>query len=142
MSKKIRLLYMEGVSPLRSQTVYHAVGYAMNESTPNTIIMVSPNGPYVSIGYHQDIQKEVDLDYCEKHNLPVYRREVGGGARRVSAVHPATDGRIKSCAGHPQIKFFQRGFMRLPGVHTHAGIHQQFQHFMPHGMRGHGDLSV
>ena len=80
MSKKIRLLYMEGVSPLRSQTVYHAVGYAMKADTPNTIIMVSPNGPYVSIGYHQDIQKEVDLDYCAQHNLPVYRREVGGGA--------------------------------------------------------------
>jgi len=80
MSKKIRLLYMEGVSPLRSQTVYHAVGYAMKEDTPNTIIMVSPNGPYVSIGYHQDMQKEVDLEYCEQHNLPVYRREVGGGA--------------------------------------------------------------
>ena len=80
MSKKIRLLYMEGVSPLRSQTVYHAVAYAMKEDTPNTIIMVSPNGPYVSIGYHQDIQKEVDLDYCAAHELPVYRREVGGGA--------------------------------------------------------------
>ena len=80
MSKKIRLLYMEGVSPLRSQTVYHAVGYAMKESTPNTIIMVSPNAPYVCVGYHQDIQKEVDLDYCTAHNLPVYRREVGGGA--------------------------------------------------------------
>ena len=80
MSKKIRLLYMEGVSPLRSQTVYHAVAYAMKDDTPNTIIMVSPNGPYVSIGYHQDIQKEVDLEYCAQHNLPVYRREVGGGA--------------------------------------------------------------
>ena len=80
MSKRIRLLYMEGVSPLRSQTVYHAVGYAMKQDTPNTIIMVSPNAPYVCVGYHQDIQKEVDLDYCEKHNLPVYRREVGGGA--------------------------------------------------------------
>ena len=80
MPKKIRLLYMEGVSPLRSQTVYHAVGYAMKEDTPNTIIMVSPNSPYVSIGYHQDIQKEVDLDYCAQHHLPVYRREVGGGA--------------------------------------------------------------
>jgi lipoate-protein ligase A len=22
----------------------------------------------------------VDLDYCARHNLPVYRREVGGGA--------------------------------------------------------------
>jgi lipoate-protein ligase A len=80
MSKRIRLLYMEGVSPLRSQTVYHAVGYTMKENTPNTIIMVSPNAPYVCVGYHQDMQKEVDLDYCAAHGLPVYRREVGGGA--------------------------------------------------------------
>lgn len=80
MVKKIRLLYMEGVSPLRSQTIYHAVGYAMKQDTPNTIIMVSPNAPYVSIGYHQEMQKEVDLEYCAAHGLPVYRREVGGGA--------------------------------------------------------------
>jgi lipoate-protein ligase A len=71
---------MEGVSPVRSQTVYHAVGYAMKEDTPDTIILVSPNAPYVCIGYHQDIEKEVDLDYCTAHGLPVYRREVGGGA--------------------------------------------------------------
>ena len=80
MSKKVRLLYMEGVSPLRSQTVYHAVAYAMKDDTPNTIIMVAPNAPYVCIGYHQDMQKEVDLEYCAEHGLPVYRREVGGGA--------------------------------------------------------------
>jgi lipoate-protein ligase A len=80
MSKKIRMLYMEGVSPLRSQTVYHAVGYAMKEDTPNTIILVSPNAPYVCIGYHQEMQKEVDLEYCTANGLPVYRREVGGGA--------------------------------------------------------------
>jgi lipoate-protein ligase A len=80
MSKRIRLLYIENVSPLRSQTVYHAVGYAMKEDTPNTIIMVSPSAPYVCVGYHQDMQKEVDLDYCAANGLPVYRREVGGGA--------------------------------------------------------------
>jgi lipoate-protein ligase A len=74
------MLYMEGVSPLRSQTVYHAVAYAMKEDTPNTIIMVSPNAPYVCIGYHQEMQKEVDLEYCAANGLPVYRREVGGGA--------------------------------------------------------------
>jgi len=80
MSKKIRLLYMEGVSPLRSQTVYHAVAYAMKEDTPNTIIMVSPNAPYVCIGYHQDMQKEVDMEYVQANGLTVLRREVGGGA--------------------------------------------------------------
>jgi lipoate-protein ligase A len=52
----------------------------MKEDTPDTIILVSPNAPYVCIGYHQDIEKEVDLEYCKAHGLPVYRREVGGGA--------------------------------------------------------------
>jgi lipoate-protein ligase A len=80
MSKKVRLLYMEGVSPLRSQTVYHAVAYAMKADSPNTIIMVSPNAPYVCVGYHQDLQKEVDLEYVQANGLPVLRREVGGGA--------------------------------------------------------------
>ena len=78
--RKIRLLDLGTVSALRSQTVYHAVAHAMTEDTPDTIILVSPAEPYVCIGYHQELEKEVDLDYCRAHGLPVYRREVGGGA--------------------------------------------------------------
>ncbi len=76
----IRLLDMGKVSPVRSQTVYHAVAYAMTEETPDTIVLVSPTAPYVCIGYHQDLEREVDLEYCRAHGLPVLRREVGGGA--------------------------------------------------------------
>ena len=76
----IRLLDLGLVSPVRSQTVYHAVAHGMTEATPDTIILVSPDRPYVCIGYHQDPEKEVDLAYCAAHDLPVYRREVGGGA--------------------------------------------------------------
>lgn len=76
----IRLLDFGSLSALRSQTVYHAAAYAMTEETPDTIILVSSAQPYVCIGYHQDMEKEVDLAYCQKHSLPVYRREVGGGA--------------------------------------------------------------
>lgn len=78
--RPIRLLDLGQVSALRSQTVYHAVAYAMTEDTPDTIILVSPGEPYVCIGYHQDLEKEVDLAYCQAHDLPVFRREVGGGA--------------------------------------------------------------
>jgi lipoate-protein ligase A len=78
--RSVRLLNLGLVSPLRSQTVYHAVGHAMTEETPDTIILVSPDRPYVCIGYHQDLEKEVDLAYCQERALPVYRREVGGGA--------------------------------------------------------------
>jgi len=76
----IRLLDLGAISPLRSQTIYHAVAHAMQPDTPATIILVSSNRPYVCIGYHQEADKEVDLAYCEAHGLPVYRREVGGGA--------------------------------------------------------------
>jgi lipoate-protein ligase A len=78
--KPIRLLDLGTATPLRSQTVYHAAAYAMTEDTPDTIILVSPAEPYVCIGFHQDLSREVDSEYCQRHGLPVYRREVGGGA--------------------------------------------------------------
>jgi lipoate---protein ligase len=30
--------------------------------------------------YHQDARQEVDLDFCQAHGIPVFRREAGGGA--------------------------------------------------------------
>ncbi|HMQ52780.1 MAG TPA: biotin/lipoate A/B protein ligase family protein [Anaerolineae bacterium] len=78
--KPIRWLDLGTIPALRSQTVYHAVAQAMTAETPDTIILVSPAQPYVCIGYHQDLEKEVDLAYCQAHQLPVFRREVGGGA--------------------------------------------------------------
>jgi lipoate-protein ligase A len=76
----IRLLDLGQVSPVRSQTIYHAVGYALGPGLPDTILLVSPDAPYVSIGRHQDAEREVDLAYCAQAGYPVIRREVGGGA--------------------------------------------------------------
>jgi len=78
--KPIRLLDLGLVPPIRSQTIYHAVGHALSADSPDTIILVAPDRPYVCIGYHQDLEREVDLDYCRAHDLSVARREVGGGA--------------------------------------------------------------
>lgn len=76
----IRLLDLGLVPPVRSQTIYHAVAYALDENSPDTIILVGPDAPYVCIGFHQELDKEVDVEYCRKHGLPIFRREVGGGA--------------------------------------------------------------
>jgi len=76
----IRLLDLGLVPPIRSQTIYHAVAYALDENTPDTIILVAPSEPYVCIGFHQELEKEVDVEYCRAHGLPMVRREVGGGA--------------------------------------------------------------
>ena len=80
MPNEIRLLDLHLVPPVRSQTVYHAVAYAMDADSPDTIIFVNPSAPYVCIGFHQELEKEVDVEYCREHGLPMYRREVGGGA--------------------------------------------------------------
>lgn len=80
MHEPIRLIDLGTVAPVRSQTVYHAVAHAMDGATPDTIILVAPTAPYVCIGYHQNLAQEVDLEYCQAHGLPIYRREVGGGA--------------------------------------------------------------
>jgi len=76
----IRLLDFGQVSALRSQAVYHGVAYAMRERYPDVITLMVPTEPYVCIGHHQDAATEVDLAYCEEAGLPIYRREVGGGA--------------------------------------------------------------
>lgn len=76
----IRLLDFGQVGSLRSLAIFHGVGYAMREDTPDTITITRPSDPFVSIGHHQDAKTEVDLDYCNQAGVPVYRREIGGGA--------------------------------------------------------------
>ncbi len=76
----IRLLDFGQVGSLRSLAIFHGVGYAMREDTPDTITITRPADPFVSIGHHQDAKTEVDLEYCREEGIPVYRREIGGGA--------------------------------------------------------------
>ena len=77
---EIRLLDMGLAPSLRSQTLYHALAHGMTSDDPDTVLLVSPIDPYVCVGFHQDIEREVDLALCQAEGLPVYRREVGGGA--------------------------------------------------------------
>jgi lipoate-protein ligase A len=44
------------------------------------LILLSPASPYVCIGYHQDAAQEVDVAFCREQRIPIFRREVGGGA--------------------------------------------------------------
>ncbi|RLC98560.1 MAG: lipoate--protein ligase family protein, partial [Chloroflexi bacterium] len=72
----MKLYRLETVSWQDSQLLYHALPRLGREG----LILLSPGSPYVCIGYHQDAEQEVDLAYCREHDIPVFRREVGGGA--------------------------------------------------------------
>ena len=70
-------LYNLGHVPwLDSQLIYHAFPRLGMEG----LILLAPAEPYVCLGYHQDAEQEVDLTYCREHDIPVFRRKVGGGA--------------------------------------------------------------
>jgi lipoate-protein ligase A len=59
-----------------SQTLYHAAAYLNHEA----LFILRPATPYVCIGFHQDAEQEIDLDFVARRAIPVFRREVGGGA--------------------------------------------------------------
>jgi lipoate-protein ligase A len=70
-------LYNLGKIPWHeSQLIYHALAALGREA----LSLVSPATPYVCIGFHQDLEQEVDLGFCKANNIPLFRREVGGGS--------------------------------------------------------------
>jgi len=70
-------LYNLGKVPWQdSQLIYHALALCGEEA----LCLLAPASPYVCIGFHQDVTQEVDLAYCRQNHIPVFRREVGGGA--------------------------------------------------------------
>lgn len=70
-------LYNLGKIPWHeSQTIYHALAAQGQEA----LLLVSPATPYVCIGFHQNLEQEVDIDFCMSNQIPVFRRDLGGGA--------------------------------------------------------------
>jgi lipoate-protein ligase A len=68
--------FLDQVPWEQSQSLYHAAAYLGREA----LFILRPSTPYVCVGFHQDVEQEIDLGYAEAHDLPVFRREVGGGA--------------------------------------------------------------
>ena len=72
----MKLFHLRHVDWIDSQLIYHAQPRVNIEG----INILAPSSPYVCIGYHQNLEQEVDLEYCKINEIPVFRREVGGGA--------------------------------------------------------------
>lgn len=76
----LRVIDAGTVSWLDSQVIYHAVASAITATSGPTLTLMNPSTPYICIGYHQELEKEVDVAYCQEQGLPFTRRQVGGGA--------------------------------------------------------------
>jgi lipoate-protein ligase A len=61
--------------------LYEAVGHAVSiGEVPNTVILNHPEKPFVNIGYHQLMDKEINVEYAKKQGFTLVRRTIGGGA--------------------------------------------------------------
>lgn len=67
---------------LNTQVIWHAASLARSKGlqTRDLIIIDWPTDPIVVCGYHQAIERVVDLNYCSSKGIPVSRRACGGGA--------------------------------------------------------------
>jgi lipoate-protein ligase A len=72
----MRLFHLKYVPWIESQLIYHAQPRAGVEG----LNILAPSEPYVCLGYHQDLEQEIDEAFCREHSIPIFRREVGGGA--------------------------------------------------------------
>ena len=80
--EEIMFLFDLGKLPgQQSMLIFHALARMGIEA----LVVVSPKTPLASIGYFQDAEQEVDLQYCKELGIPFMRREGGGGATYLDA---------------------------------------------------------
>ena len=76
-----RWLDLDAIDPVDTQTIYDAVATARGRNIiGDTLIFCYPRSPLVSLGYHQQIEKELDVQFCRDNGIPFVRRILGGGA--------------------------------------------------------------
>ncbi|MHA2166606.1 MAG: lipoate--protein ligase family protein, partial [Candidatus Hodarchaeales archaeon] len=76
------IMILNGIDSINTQTIWHAASLARSKGiqTRDLIIIHWPTYPIVSCGYHQVIERVVDLNYCHNNDITVCRRVCGGGA--------------------------------------------------------------
>jgi lipoate-protein ligase A len=77
-SDTMRLLDLGTAPWIRSQSVHHAVARCFDETTPDTVVIVRPDGCYLSVGNH-GIGAPLSPAAVRREGLPVLRRRLGGG---------------------------------------------------------------
>ncbi|MHA2217694.1 MAG: hypothetical protein ACXACY_17305 [Candidatus Hodarchaeales archaeon] len=62
------IMILNGIDSINTQTIWHAASLARSKGiqTRDLIIIHWPTYPIVGCGYHQVIERVVDLNYC--HN--------------------------------------------------------------------------
>ncbi len=106
-----------------------AQGITEGESE-NTIIICWPESPIVCLGYFQESDKDVDLEFCRVNNIPVTRRVIGGGGVYLDdgQLFYQIISRIDSPITPKPIDAYYRKFLEAPvQAYRNLGIDAEFK---------------
>lgn len=65
----------QDTSGMLPMTYFHAMAHLGITG----LVIVEPSDVFVSVGYFDQTKSVIDLDACRRFNIPVIRREIGGG---------------------------------------------------------------
>lgn len=81
-----RFLDLGRCEPYVAQTFAESVAVSVAAGeVPNTLILAAPATPYLSLGFHQSYEEEIDDAFVRARNVPVIRRVTGGGTTWLDA---------------------------------------------------------
>ncbi|HKU95360.1 MAG TPA: hypothetical protein VJR58_08795 [Vineibacter sp.] len=81
----VRLIDAGGTSILRAQALHAGIADAMSLDDTPVVVLANPDAAFVSVGAHQDVMREVDVQSCVNTDTPIIRRATGGPALVLSA---------------------------------------------------------
>lgn len=77
----LEIINLGPVDGLVMTNVYSAVAASVGKGErPDVLLLCYSERPFANVGFHQDAEEEIDMDYCAAHAIPVVRRMIGGGA--------------------------------------------------------------
>jgi lipoate-protein ligase A len=124
------LIQLNEIPSIETQSVWHAAALTRNQSKFDNILLIDwPDKPFVSVGYHQDPQTEVDLAACEKKGYEVYRRACGGGQVFLDGnqifYHMITDPQNPKLKGGT-LGFYEKLLQPVVSTYQKFGVDAQF----------------
>ncbi len=109
-----------------TQLFYHTLAYENIEA----LVLHSCNVPYVCLGLPHNPRDELDMEYCNRNNVPIFRREIGGGTvlldRNQIFFHLILN-RKHPLAPYGQIAFFKKFLKPIINVYKDLGMKVEYK---------------
>ncbi len=77
----LSVIELGGVDGLVMTNAFVALAESVNRGERgDTLVICHPSAPFANAGVHQEVEREISLEYCRRRGIQVVRRVIGGGA--------------------------------------------------------------